>query len=222
MRRLYHFPLCPRSRKIRLVLGEKRLEAALIEERAWENRVDFIRLNAAGETPVLVEPDGAVIADHVAIAEYLEETGPEPRLLPADPLERAEARRLAGWFDGKFNAEVTENLVAERALKRIMRAGYPDSARIKTGAREIKRHLEYIGWLTERRTWLAGERLSIADFAAAAHLSCLDYLGDVPWEVSDHAKEWYARVKSRPAFRPLLGDHLPGFSPPDHYSDLDF
>lgn len=222
MRRLYHFPLCPRSRKIRLVLGEKRLEAALIEERVWENRVDFIRLNAAGETPVLVEPDGAVIADHGAIAEYLEETGPEPRLLPADPLERAEARRLAGWFDGKFNAEVTENLVAERALKRIMRAGYPDSTRIKTGAREIKRHLEYIGWLTERRRWLAGEQLTIADFAAAAHLSCLDYLGDVPWEVSDHAKEWYARVKSRPAFRPLLGDHLPGFSPPDHYSDLDF
>ncbi|MFN3615948.1 MAG: glutathione S-transferase family protein [Rubrimonas sp.] len=221
MRRLYHLPLCPRSRKIRLVLGEKRLEAELIEERTWDRRLDFLRLNPAGDVPVLVG-EGIALADSAAIFEYLEETGPEPRLLPSDPVERAEARRLVGWFDGKFNAEVTDKLVSERAMKRIMRQGYPDSTRIKEGARDIKLHLQYIGWLIERRRWLAGEQLTIADFAAAAHLSCLDYLGDVPWEVSDAAKEWYARVKSRPCFRPLLADHLPGFSAPDHYADLDF
>lgn len=222
MRRLYHMPLSAQSRKIRLVLGEKKLEADLIEERVWERRLDFLRLNPAGDVPVLVERDGRTLADSAAIFEYLEETGPEPRLLPSDPLDRAEARRLVGWFDGKFNAEVTENLVAERALKRLARSGHPDSARVKAGARSIKTHLEYVGWLVERRHWLAGEALTIADFAAAAHLSCLDYLGDVPWEVSDAAKEWYARVKSRPCFRPLLSDHLPGFSPPAHYADLDF
>ncbi len=222
MRRLYHLPLSAFSRKIRLVLGEKKLEAELIEERVWDRRVDFLRLNPAGEVPVFVERDGRAIADSAAIFEYLEETGPEPRLLPSDPLDRAEARRLVGWFDVKFNAEVTENLVAERAMKRIARAGHPDSAKVKAGARAIKPHLEYIGWLVERRHWLAGDALTIADFAAAAHLSCLDYIGDVPWEISDPAKEWYARVKSRPAFRPLLGDHVPGFSPPAHYADLDF
>ena len=222
MRRLYHLPLCPFSRKVRLALGEKRLEVELIEEKTWERRLDFLRLNPAGDTPVLVEPTGATLADHAAIAEYLEETGPEPHLLPTDPLERAEARRLVGWFDRKFNAEVTEALVAERAMKRIMRAGVPDSARIKAGAKAIKLHLAYIGWLVERRHWLAGERLTLADFAAAAHLSCLDYLGDVPWEVSDAAKDWYARVKSRPCFRAVLADHVPGFPPPPHYADLDF
>jgi glutathione S-transferase len=222
MRRLYHMPLSPQSRKIRLVLGEKKLEAELIEERVWERRLDFLRLNPAGDVPVLVERDGRTLADSAAIFEYLEETGPEPRLLPSDPIDRAEARRLVGWFDGKFNAEVTENLVAERALKRLARTGHPDSARVKAGARAIKTHLEYVGWLVERRHWLAGEALTVADFAAAAHLSCLDYIGDVPWEVSDAAKEWYARVKSRPCFRPLLSDHLPGFSPPAHYADLDF
>jgi glutathione S-transferase len=222
MRRLYHMPLSPQSRKIRLVLGEKKLEAELIEERVWERRLDFLRLNPAGDVPVLVERDGRTLADSAAIFEYLEETGPEPRLLPSDPVDRAEARRLVGWFDGKFNAEVTENLVAERALKRLARTGHPDSARVKAGARAIKTHLEYVGWLVERRHWLAGEALTVADFAAAAHLSCLDYIGDVPWEVSDAAKEWYARVKSRPCFRPLLSDHLPGFSPPAHYADLDF
>ncbi|TVQ56543.1 MAG: glutathione S-transferase family protein [Rhodobacteraceae bacterium] len=222
MRRLYHMPLSAQSRKIRLVLGEKKLEAELIEERVWERRLDFLRLNPAGEVPVLIDRDGRALADSAAIFEYLEETGPEPRLLPSDPIDRAEARRLVGWFDGKFNAEVTESLVAERAVKRLARTGHPDSARIKAGARAIKTHLEYVGWLVERRHWLAGETLTIADFAAAAHLSCLDYIGDVPWEVSDPAKEWYARVKSRPCFRPLLSDHLPGFSPPAHYADPDF
>mgnify|MGYP006277251241 CR=1 FL=1 len=222
MRRLYHHPLCPFSRKVRLVLGEKRIEAELIEERVWERRLDYLRLNPACETPALVEPGGQALAHHQAIAEYLEETGPDPRLLPVDPVERAEARRLVGWFDDKFNAEVTEALVAERAMKRIMRAGTPDSARIKAGAKAVKLHLEYIGWLVERRHWLAGERLTLADFAAAAHLSCLDYLGDAPWEVSEPAREWYARVKCRPAFRPLLADHVPGLSPPAHYADLDF
>jgi glutathione S-transferase len=221
MRRLYHHPLCPRSRKIRLVLGEKRMEVELFEEKTWERRTDFLRLNPACDVPVLLG-DGVALADSAAIFEYLEETGPEPRLLPSDPIQRAEARRLVGWFDGKFAAEVTDKLVTERAMKRIMRQGYPDSARVKEGARDVKLHLQYVGWLVERRHWLAGDNLTIADFAAAAHLSCLDYLGDVPWEVSAAAKEWYARVKSRPAFRPLLADHIPGFSPPDHYADLDF
>ncbi len=201
MRRLYHHPLSPLSRKIRLVLAEKKLEVELIEEKHWEARLDFRRLNPAGDVPVLVERDGRALADSAAIFEYLEETGPEPRLLPSDPIDRAEARRLVGWFDGKFNAEVTDMLVTERAMKRIMRSGHPDSARVKAGAKAAKQHLEYVGWLVERRHWLAGETLTIADFAAAAHLSCLDFIGDVPWEVSDPAKEWYARVKSRPAFR---------------------
>lgn len=222
MRRLYHLPLCPFSRKLRLVLAEKKQEVALIEEKVWERRLDFLRLNPAGAVPVLVERDGRVLADSAAIFEYLEEIYPEPPLLPTDPLERAEVRRLVGWFDDKFNREVTDNLVQERAIKRIARTGYPDSARVKAGARAVRVHLEYVGWLVERRHWIAGEQLTIADLAAAAHLSCLDYLGDVPWEASDAAKEWYARIKCRPSFRSLLSDHLPGFTPPDHYADLDF
>jgi glutathione S-transferase len=222
MRRLYHLPLSPQCRLVRLVLGEKRLEVELVEERVWERRLDFLRLNPAGEAPVYVEADGRALSDVAAIVEYLEETGPEPRLLPTDPLERAEARRLVGWFNGKFDREVTRNLVGERVDKRLARSGHPDSAAIKAGARAMKTHLDYVGWLAERRRWLAGETLTLADFAAAAHLSCLDYIGDAPWEVSAAAKDWYARVKSRPCFRPLLADHLPGFNPPPHYADLDF
>ena len=221
MRRLYHQPLSPFCRKIRLVLAEKKIEVELVEEKTWERRIDFLRLNPAGKVPVL-RMDDLVLAESSAIFEYLEEVYPDPPLLPQTPAERAEARRLEGWFDDKFHNEVTANLLYERVNKRLSKSGYPESARIKEGARNIKYHLDYIGWLMEGRRWLAGDQMSIADFAAAAQLSCLDYIGDVDWNRSEPLKEWYAKVKSRPAFRSVLADLLPGFTPPEHYADLDF
>jgi glutathione S-transferase len=129
---------------------------------------------------------------------------------------------LVGWFDGKFNVEVTQNLVEEKMIKRLLGQGQPNSATIRAGSANLRQHLDYIGWLVERRNYLAGDQFSLADIAAAAHLSAVDYLGDVPWESFESAKEWYARVKSRPSFRPLLADHIPGAAPPKHYADLDF
>ncbi|MEM7544910.1 MAG: glutathione S-transferase family protein [Pseudomonadota bacterium] len=222
MRRLFHLPLSPFCRKVRLVLAEKRIEFELVEELPWDRRIDFLRLNPAGAVPVFIDDEGAVFSESNAICEYLEETGPEPRLLPSDAVDRAEARRLVAWFDDKFHREVTVNLVYERVNKRLMKAGYPDSAFVKAGSKNVKYHLEYIGWLIDGRNWLAGDQLSLADFAAASHLSCLDYSGDVPWDIAPAAKEWYARVKSRPAFRMLLSDHIPGMPPKPHYADLDF
>lgn len=223
MHRLYHLPLSPFSRKIRLVLGEKRIEVEAIEERPWERRLDFLRLNPAGKVPVLVTERSRALSGSTAIFEYLEETVPEPPLLPQDALARAEARRLVDWFDDKFNREVTENLVHERVTKRLARTGYPDGACIKAGSRNIRLHLDYLTYLLESHNWLAGPRMSIADLTAAAHLSCLDYIGDVPWEDYPSVRDWYAVMKSRPSFRGILDDHLPGFPrPPAHYADLDF
>ncbi|RMF34747.1 MAG: glutathione S-transferase family protein, partial [Alphaproteobacteria bacterium] len=153
---------------------------------------------------------------------YLEETRPEPVLLPGSAAERAEARRLSGYFGDKFHREVTDRLLHERVTKRLMRSGHPDSQRIRDGRAAIRYHLDYIDWLADHRRWLAGERLSIADLAAAAQLSSLDYIGDVDWERVPNAKDWYARIKSRPSFRSLLADSLPGFRAPVHYADLDF
>jgi glutathione S-transferase len=228
MRALYHFCLSPFSRKVRIALREKGLDAELVNERVWERRDAFLALNPAGQVPVLVEPHGLVIADSVAICEYLDEVYPlDPQnaakpLFGYDPATRAEVRRLVAWFDQKFNGEVTLNLVWERVMKRLMGYGEPDSAHIRAGLHNIGYHLEYIGYLTERRKWLAGDDYSLADIAAAAHLSCLDYVGDVPWDAHPRAKDWYARIKSRPAFRPLLSDHVAGVRPPRHYADLDF
>ncbi|MEM9762446.1 MAG: glutathione S-transferase family protein [Pseudomonadota bacterium] len=223
MHRLYHLPLSPFCRKVRLVLAEKKLEAELIEERPWERRLDFLRLNPAGKVPVLVTNQNRVFAESHAIFDSLESTMSEPELMPQDVVQRAEVLRLVGWFDDKFNREVTENLLFERVTKRLAKLGYPDGACLKAGSRNIRVHLDYMTFLLDTHNWLAGNRMTIADITAAAHLSCLDYTGDVPWDDYPAVKNWYSVLKSRPSFRSLLADHLPGFQkPPEHYADLDF
>ncbi len=222
MRILYHLPLDSGCRKIRLLLKEKDLAFELKTEKTWERREGFLRLNPAGEVPVLIEGDGTIVPDHRVIVEYLEEAYPESDFLGEGVFARAEARRLANWFDEKFGEEVTENLVSEKIFKRFLKLGEPNSGVVRAGHANIHYHLEYIAWLTERRRWLAGERFSIADITAAAHISTVDYLGDVPWSKHPVAKDWYARVKSRPSMRALLADYLPGAAPPKHYADLDF
>jgi len=221
MNRLYHFPLSPFCRKVRLVLAEKRIEVELVEERYWEHGQDFLRRNPAGKVPVL-RMGGRSMAESQAICEYLEEVHPEPPLMPKGAEDRYEVRRLVGWFDDKFHAEVTSKLVYERVNKKVMGLGYPESANVKAGAKAIKFHLDYMAWLLDQRRWLAGDAMTLADFAAAAHLSCLDYISDVDWDRSAAVKDWYAKIKSRPAFRAILADQIPGFPPPAHYADLDF
>ncbi|MEP3673865.1 glutathione S-transferase family protein [Sulfitobacter sp.] len=221
MARLFHVPLSPFCRKIRLSLAEKKIEVDLVEERYWEQDPDFMRRNPAGKVPVL-RLDGIMMSESAAICEYIEETRPEPSLLPSDPEQRLEVRRLVSWFDDKFHHEVTSKLLYERVNKKMMKSGYPDSKNVKAGARAIKFHLGYMTWLLDQRRWLAGDAMTLADFAAAAHLSSLDYISDVDWNSCPEVKDWYVKIKSRPAFRSILADQVPGFTPPKHYNDLDF
>lgn len=214
--------LHPYSRKVRVALAEKGLEFELKIEKVWERRTEFLALNPAGDVPVLIEQDGTILANSQVICEYLEEVYPETNLLGSDPVQRAETRRLVGWFDVKFNREVTDNLIGEKLMKRFLKLGEPHGPSIRAGHANIHYHLDYIGFLTEKRKWLAGDRFSLADIAAASHLSAIDYIGDVPWEEHEAAREWYAKVKSRPSFKPLLDDRIPGFMPAGHYENVDF
>lgn len=227
---LYHHPFCPHSRFVRLVLSEFGIEPHLIEENVWERRRDFLRLSADGATPVLVEPDAAAVPGAQTIAEYLDETRGadmgERRLMPQDALERVETRRLMTWFNVKLFNEASNWLVSEKIFKRFMPpaqgGGGPNMDAIRAARANLRYHMRYIGHLIGARKWLAGDRLSFADLAAAAHLSVIDYLGDAPWGEDEAAKNWYARMKSRPSFRPLLADRLRGLAPAEAYADLDF
>ena len=227
---LYHHPLCPHSRFVRLLLGEYGIEPKLVEETVADRRRDFLILDPAGQTPVLVEQSGMVVPGAGPIAEYFDESRGlalgRHRLLPEDPASRVEVRRLFDWFGQKFFNEVTNWLVTEKVYKRYLPrergGGAPDMDLVRAARTNIRIHLRYISYLAGNRKWLAGDHLSHADLAAAAQLSCVDFLGDVPWEENETAKLWYARVKSRPAFRSLLADRLPGLSPAAVYADLDF
>lgn len=227
---LLHHPFCPHSRFVRLVLEELGEPVRLVEERVWERRPEFLALNPAGATPVLVEEGAPPVPGAGIVAEYLDETrgaaSVNARLLPVEPGERVEVRRLMSWFNEKFFAEASGPLVTERVYKRFIPAanggGPPDTEAMRAARNNIRYHLSYIGWLVRRRDWLAGDRLTYADLSAAAHLSAIDYLGDVPWNEDESAKAWYARIKSRPAFRTLLGEAVPGLAPAPSYADLDF
>lgn len=222
MRTLFHLWIHPFSRKVRLALAEKGLEFDQRIEKVWERRTEFLALNPAGDVPVLIEEDGTTIANSQVICEYLEEVYPAVSLLGTDPVQRAETRRLISWFDGKFDREVTDNLVGEKMMKRVLKMGEPHGPSIRAGSANIHYHLDYIGFLTEKRQWLAGDSFSLADIAAAAHLSAIDYIGDVPWDEHQAAREWYGKIKSRPSFKSLLEDRIPGFSPAEHYENVDF
>jgi len=227
---LYHHPFCPHSRFIRLVLGEMGIEPRLVEERAWDRRREFLLMAPEGATPVMLDEETARLPGAEVIAEYLDETRGlglgDRRLMPQDPLARAETRRLAHWFNVKLFNESSQWLVREKVYKRFMNlsqgGGAPDMEAVRAARTNLRYHLRYIGHLIGARNWLAGDRMSYADLAAAAHLSCIDYLGDAPWDESETAKTWYARMKSRPSFRPLLAERLPGMSPSVAYANLDF
>jgi glutathione S-transferase len=222
MRTLYHFPLCPFSRKTRVTLAEKKLDYELVVENYWERRREFARLNPAMQVPVLVEPDNKILPDSYAICEYLDTVYPEHRLIGYTETEAAEIRRLVSWFDNKFFQEVNKYLIHEKVLRYYTRVGAPHSEAIRVAKANIIPHMEYISYLTDENMWLTGERITLADITAASHISIADYLGGVPWDGYPRVKEWYALIKSRPSFRKILNDKIPGFAPPKHYALLDF
>jgi glutathione S-transferase len=230
MFRLHHHATSAGSRYVRLLLGEYGLNAELIEERPWVRREEFLAINPAGTLPVLLDEGDKPVCGGLSIGEFVDETAGammrDKRLMPENPHGRAEVRRLVEWFLIKFDAEVLRYLVGERVHKLHMRGadggGPPDPNLIRAGRANLKMHLRYVDWLAGSRDWLAGAKLSQADLAAAAALSVADYLGEVSWEEFGHGRDWYQRIKSRPAFRTLLGDKVAGIAPSPHYADLDF
>jgi glutathione S-transferase len=226
MWRLYHFTLCPFSRKVRFALAVKGVTHELVQERPWEKRPEFTAMNPAGQTPVLRRSESGgidlILCDSVAITEHFEEALERTPLLGTTPEARAETRRLVAWFDQKFYAEVNAPLLAERMYKRAVLKGAPDGGMIRAAGRMADMHLDYIDFLLERRAWISGGQFGLADIAAAAHLSVADYLAGLEWDGHEPAKTWYSAIKSRPTFRPLLAERLEGLPPPPHYDKLDF
>jgi glutathione S-transferase len=223
MWQLYQFPLCPFSRKVRLMLAEKGIAHELVRENPWEQRDEFLDLNPAGETPVLVEESkGLVLIDSNAICEYFEETVERAPMLSGGAAARAEVRRLVAWFDRRLFSDVVGPLMEERMKKRLVSRDPPDTRVLREAMKIANGHIDYIDYLLDHRRWLGGPVLSLADLTAAAHLSVADYLGGVDWRGHKQTADWYGVMKSRPSFRPLLAERMEVISPPAHYDKVDF
>ncbi len=224
-RTLHHFTLDPFSRQARLALLEKRLAYREVIERYWERPEGLTNLNPSGVPPVLVEADAGsvvVVCESRGVLEHLEERYPERPLLSTDPQSRAEARRWQQWFDRKFDYEVNGLLLHEKMEKRLLGLGSPELGALRRGREMLRAHFAVLESALEERDWLSGAGFGLGDIAAAAHLSVIDYMDEAPWEDFKGVRTWYAKVKSRPSFRPLLADRQPGLPPPSHYDDLDF
>lgn len=245
MLKLTHFKLCPKSRAIRIALNELGLNVDLVEESPWSPSPRLLSINPGAGLPVLHMMDGSSLIGSYAIAEFLDEARGNPRMwsrliganqsetarvasvymIPGDNAEdRAEVRRLISWFHDKFDREVTQELLIEKVRPTVERkpAGPPSPEFLRAAQSNLRYHLSYIGFLADRRRWLAGEELSYADISAAAHLSIADYLGEIAWERAANARDWYQRIKSRKSMRAILSDRIPGLTPPHHYAILDF
>lgn len=218
---LIHHSVSPQSRKMRLIMAEKKMLFVLKEEEPWNLSQSVLEINPAEDLPILVF-DGKVISGNYAITEYLEESNPQYKLLTEDVKERAEVRRIMDWFDTKFYNEVYKYIVAEKIIKRFHLKQAPNSKILKAGLNNLKYHMEYIDYLADRNNYLAGRDLTLADLTVAAHLSIIDYLGDICWEDYKNAKLWYAKIKSRPSFKDILKDNIKGIHPSANYTNLDF
>ena len=223
MATLYHYPLCPFSRKIRLLLRERNIDPDLITEAFWQKRKEFIKTNPSGEVPVLIINNDK-ICGHYAITEFLEEEF--DAIFPENKKEKNECRRLIDWFDNKFYIEVLKIILHEKVERQFLSVkqggGLPRLERIKVAIHNMNYHLNYIDNILNERYCLTGESINTADFTAVAHISCLDYLGDIPWKKYPRVKDWYAKIKSRPSFRSLLTDQIMSIPPRGKYVSLDF
>ena len=223
MWQLYQFPLCPFSRKIRLLLGEKGVGYDLVLENPWDRRDEFLDMNPAGQVPVMADPKrNILLMDSMAICEYLEETVDKATMINGTAVNRAEIRRLVAWFDTQFFQDVTAPLLGERMMKRIVTRESPDAKVLREAMKAAERHLDYTDYLLDHHNWMAGAMMSLADLAAAAQISVADYLGGIDWKGHEQTARWYRGFKSRPSFRPLLSERMTGISPPKEYDDVDF
>lgn len=223
MWQLYQFPLCPFTRKVRILLGEKDVGYELVREIPWARRDEFLHMNPAGQTPVMVDGErGTVLIDSGAICEYFEETVDRAAMINGSAANRAEIRRLVAWFDAQFFRDVSQPLIEERMVKRLVLRQSPNAARLREAMKSAIGHLDYIDYLLDHRKWMAGATISLADLAAAAHISVADYLGGIDWSGHTNAKAWYSAFKSRRSFRPLLAERMSGIEPPSYYENPDF
>ena len=222
MTKLYHYPLSPSSRFIRLQISEYNLEVELKTQIPWIRDKNFLALNPSGDVPVLEDEKVGIISGSRVISEWLEEVIDNPLFMPKNPEERIEVRRIVDWFEDKFSREVSRPIIRERIIKRFKNKKTASSEILRQALSNCNIHLDYLNWLASQNNWMAGNNITLSDLVGGGYLSVLDYFGDINWNKYNDVKLWYMKLKSRPSFSSILNDVILGVPPSSHYKTIDF
>jgi glutathione S-transferase len=224
MYKLYHYPLCPFSRKVRFLLSYFNVPYVLIEERFWERRESFLRISPIGTVPLLVRKNGLTLPhSELIVSHILRHYSKKGELMPLDEKEEIKVKSIALWFDEKFFNEVSRVFLYEKVIHTIKQDETPDVVSLNAARYNLQIHLDFLEFLLSNNSFLAGESFTIADVVASSHLSILDYLSEIKWVgVSPLIKDWYSIIKSKLAFKEILLDKIPNIKPSITYETLDF
>ncbi len=222
MYKLYYMPLNFYCRAARIILIEKNIKFEIVNEPFWKRRVEFLKINPAGDLPVVIDNEGTNIIGYECLVEYLDEKKIGKILLGNNTKERLEVRRICMWVGRKLQKEVMENILDERVFNSLKENCQPSTIVLNAGRKNLKNHMTYFEWILDRRSFLAGDFFTVADIALASAISSLDYLSEINWRNYQKVKTWYSAIKSRPSFREILEESIYNISPAPHYKDLDF
>lgn len=192
----------PNPRLVRMFMAEKGLSCQIeeVDLLGGANRqAPYLEKNPAGQLPALELDDGTVIAETVAICEYLEELHSQPSLIGTNALERANTRM---WIR-RVELNITEHMFngfrfAEGIdIFRNRMLCLPDSA---SGLKaKAKAGRDWLNGLMANREFIAGSRFSLADIVL---FCCLDFCKGVgqPLDAElSHLANWHARIGARPS-----------------------
>lgn len=219
---LYHHPICPLSRQVRIYLKELDCEFSTIKEDYWLKRKEFLDINQQGVVPTIIFNDENIVSGIYSITEYFVDSLENFFFMPKNNLARAEIRAHMQWFNDTLYRQVSKILIDEKIIRLMMRLGSPRSDFLKVAKKNLNKHFQYLSGLLEDKNYIVSDKISCADIAASSHISVIDYFGEINWNQWPDIKRWYSLIKSRPGFKSILQDEIPGFSSPEHYSVLDF
>lgn len=197
MIKLYHFPLSPNSRKVRIALIEKGLEFERVHidfGKKEQKHPDYLKIHPFGQVPAL-DDDGFIVYDSTIINEYLEDEYPHPPLLPSDSEGRARARMMEDFRDNHFNPPFVDIIHEVRSKSE----GDRDLKLIERSKGEIVKCFGRIERELEGREYLAGG-FSLADIAFMPDFDLLERY-EVPLDAKyKNIRAWIERLKARPSY----------------------
>ena len=190
-------PASPYTRKVRVVLAEKKIECEfeVADVNPPENPVNA--LNPLGKVPTLVLDDGTALFDSRVIVEFLDAVSPLARLIPDDNRDRVAVRRWEALADGTLDAGL---LIRYESLRPKKEQGAAWTAK---QAGKLTRGLAMIAAELGDRTWCHGDRYSLADIAVGCCLGWVEFRkpAGVEWRAQyPNLDRFYDKLMERPAF----------------------